>query len=83
MNFANLFKELSGYEVRIGFPRHLFSASVGGGVYNPSAAAAIGMILAAKDDRMPDCVTRPEPVWADTPEPEPEEEEVEAEDEAA
>ena len=71
VNFANLFKELSGYEVRIGFPRHLFSASVGAGVYNPSAAAAIGMVLAAKDDRMPDCVTRPEPVWADAPEAEP------------
>lgn len=75
VNFANLFKELSGYEVRIGFPRHLFSASVGGGVYNPSAAAAIGMVLAAKDDRMPDCVTRPEPVWADAPEAEPVDEE--------
>ena len=75
MNFANLFKEVSGYEVRIGFPKHLFSAPVGAGVYNPSAAAAIGMILAAKDDKMPDCVTRPEPIWADTPDPEPEEEE--------
>ena len=61
--------------MRIGFPRHLFSASVGGGVYNPSAAAAIGMVLAAKDDRMPDCVTRPEPVWADAPEAEPVDEE--------
>ena len=70
VNFANLFKEVSGYEVRIGYPRHLFSASVGAGVYNPSAAAAIGMVLAAKDDRMPDCVTRPEPVWADAPEAE-------------
>ena len=75
VNFGNLFKEMSGYEVRTGFPKHLFSAPVGAGVYNPSAAAAIGMILAAKDDRMPDCVTRPEPVWADTPEPEPEVEE--------
>ena len=75
VNFANLFKEVSGYEVRIGFPKHLFSAPVGAGVYNPSAAAAIGMILAAKDDKMPDCVTRPEPIWADTPDPEPEEEE--------
>jgi len=80
VNFANLFKEISGYEVRIGFPKHLFSAPVGAGVYNPSAAAAIGMVLAAKDDRMPDCVTRPEPVWADTPEPEPEEEETETEE---
>ena len=39
-------------------------------MYNPSAAAAIGMVLAAKDDRMPDCITRPEPVWADAPEAE-------------
>ena len=68
VNFANLFKEVSGYEVRIGFPRHLFSASVGTGVYNPSATSAIGMVLAAKDDRLPDCITRPEPVWADAPE---------------
>ena len=82
VNFANLFKELSGYEVRIGFPRHLFSASVGAGVYNPSAAAAIGMVLAAKDDRMPDCITRPEPVWADAPEAETSfDEEAETEDE--
>ncbi len=65
VNFANLFKEVSGYEVRIGFPRHLFSASVGAGVYNPSATAAVGMVLAAKDDRLPDCITRPEsPAWS-------------------
>ncbi|MBQ6763156.1 MAG: cell division protein FtsA [Bacteroidales bacterium] len=70
VNFANLFKEISGYEVRIGFPRHLFSASVGAGIYDPSATSAIGMILAAKDDRMPDCVTRPAPDWADAPEAE-------------
>ena len=75
VNFGNLFKEMSGYEVRTGFPKHLFTASVGTGVYNPSAAAAIGMVLAAKDDRMPDCVTRPEPVWADAPEAEPVDEE--------
>ncbi len=75
VNFANLFKEISGYEVRIGFPRHLFSASVGAGIYDPSATSAIGMILAAKDDRMPDCVTRPAPVWADAPEAEPVQEE--------
>ena len=76
VNFANLLKDVSGYEVRIGFPRHLFSASVGSGIYEPSATSAIGMVLAAKDDRLPDCVTRPEPepVWADEPEVEVEEE---------
>ena len=65
VNLANLFKEISGYEVRIGFPRHLFSTSVGAGVYEPSATAAIGMVLAAKDDRMPDCATRSESFWMD------------------
>ncbi len=83
VNFANLFKEVSGYEVRTGFPRHLFSASVGSGIYEPSATSAIGMVLAAKDDRLPDCITRPEPVWADEPAPAEEvEEEVAAEPEA-
>ena len=49
-------------------------------MYDPSAAAAIGMVLAAKDDRMPDCVTRPEPVWADAPEAEETAEEEETEE---
>ncbi|MBR1706364.1 MAG: cell division protein FtsA [Bacteroidales bacterium] len=72
VNLAGLVKEMSGYEVRTGFPRHLFSTSVGTGVYNPSATSAIGMVLAAKDDRMPDCVTKPEvPLtpFVDIPEP--------------
>ena len=59
VNLANLMKEVSGYDVRTGFPRHLFSASVGSGIYSPSATSAIGMILAAKEDRLPDCITRP------------------------
>ena len=59
VNIGNLFKEMSGYDVRTGFPRHLFSASVGSGIYEPSATSAIGMILAAKEDRLPDCITRP------------------------
>ena len=63
VNFASLVKEMSGYDVRIGISKQPFSSSVGTGVYSPSAVSAIAMILAAKDDRMPDCVTRPEPVW--------------------
>ena len=60
-NLGNLVKDMSGYEVRIGYPKYQFTAAAGNGIYNnPAASAAIGMVLAAKDDRMPDCVTKPE-----------------------
>jgi cell division protein FtsA len=56
-NCANYIKELSGYNVRIGYPRHLFSASGCNGVYETEAVASIGMILAAKTDKCLNCVT--------------------------
>ena len=56
-NFVPLFKEMSGYDVRKGYPRFIFSASVGSGVYSTAATSAIGMVLSAKDDNLPDCVT--------------------------
>ena len=59
-NFISLVKEMSGYEVRKGYPRFMFSASVGSGVYATGATSAIGMVLAAKDDNLPDCVSVPE-----------------------
>ena len=62
VNFVNLFKEMSGYDVRKGYPRFMFSASVGSGVYSTAATAAIGMVLSAKDDNLPDCVSVPEKV---------------------
>ena len=58
-NFVNLIKEMSGYDVRKGYPRFMFSASVGSGVYTTGATAAIGMVLAAHDDNLPDCVSAP------------------------
>ena len=54
-NFVSLFKEMSGYKVRTGYPRRLFSSSVGLEVFSPSAAAVMGMILCAKDDALLDC----------------------------
>ena len=78
-NFVNLFKEMSGYDVRKGYPRFMFTASVGSGVYSTSATAAIGMMLAAKDDNLPDCVSVPEKVEV----PEEEMVEVEVTEEAA
>ena len=58
-NLGNLLKDMSGYEIRPGYPRHKFSAEVSN-VYELSATASIGMVLAAKDDHLPDCATRPE-----------------------
>lgn len=60
VNFVTLFKEMSGYEVRKGYPRFMFSAPMGSGVYSTAATSALGMVLAAKDDRLPDCVSLPQ-----------------------
>ena len=68
-NLKMLVKEMSGYNVRIGYPKHLFSAAGCTGVYDPSATSAIGMLLAAKDDRLPECVDAPEPVYEPAEEP--------------
>lgn len=60
MGISYLFGERSGYNVKLGFPRPLFSADGCYGIYETSATAAMGMILAAKNDRLPDCVDMPE-----------------------
>ena len=73
-NLANvklLLKDMSGYNVRIGYPKHLFSAAGCTGIYDPSATAAIGMLLAAKNDRLPECVEAPEPKYEQMQEEEP------------
>ena len=57
INIANLIRSLSGETVRTGTPRHLFSASGCEGATTVSAAASIGMILAAKKDNIPSCTT--------------------------
>lgn len=59
-NFVTLVKDMSGYDVRKGYPRFMFSASGSTGVYSTAATAAIGMVLSAKDDNLPDCVSVPE-----------------------
>ncbi|MCD8313334.1 MAG: cell division protein FtsA [Bacteroidales bacterium] len=47
-NITTLIKELSGYSVRVGYPKHLFA---GADDYETCEAASIGMILMAKEDR--------------------------------
>ncbi len=59
-NFIPLMKEMSGYDVRQGNPRFIYSATVGSRAYSSAATAAIGMVLAAKEDNLPDCVSVPE-----------------------
>ncbi len=49
VNTARLLKEMSGYNVRIGFPRNqVFSSGGCAGVTETSAAACVGMVLEAK-----------------------------------
>lgn len=54
-NCANFITELSGYSVRIGYPRPLFSGGGCIGVHEAEAATSIGMILAAAGDKCEDC----------------------------
>lgn len=59
-NIATFIKELSGYNVRIGYSRHKFSASGCNGVYSTSSTTSIGMILTAKDEGLLSCIEAPE-----------------------
>ena len=47
-NICNFIHEISGYKVRTGYPRQLFSYSGCAGVSDTSAATSIGLIQAAK-----------------------------------
>ncbi len=86
VNCANFIKELSGYSVKIGLPRRFFSCEGCPEAGEASAATSMGMILAAKGDKMLNCInespgrrfwTAPKPApTASAPErrPEPEKE---------
>ena len=62
---AMLLREMSGYNVKLGYPRPFFSAEGCPGVWEASATASMGMVLTAKNDNLPDCVTAPERSIAD------------------
>ena len=56
-NCANYIKELSGYNVRHGYPKHQLVSHLGcDAIRETNAAVSLGLILAAKTDRIPDCV---------------------------
>ena len=76
MNFSPLLKEMSGYKVRIGFPRRqAFSAFGCPSLFEAGASAAVGMILEAKRDPSLSCAEDvaegpvPETIAAPSPEP--------------
>jgi len=49
-NAQNLIKDMSGYNVRVGYPLHLFSADGCSGARETGATACMGMIMALKND---------------------------------
>ena len=75
-NLANLLREMSGYNVRVGYPIPKFSSDGCTGIREPVATGVIGMILTAKDDNKKlNCLQEPPklPSEAEEPESEPEE----------
>ena len=56
-NLSAYAKELSGYNVRVGYPLHKFSYTGCPEVNETSAASSIGMILAAKDNELLNCLS--------------------------
>lgn len=54
-NIGNLIYDLSGYRVRTGYPRHMFSYQGCDGITDTSAATSIGLVMAAKEDHTLNC----------------------------
>lgn len=76
VNCANYIKELSGYSVKIGYPKRFFSFEGCPEAAEASAATSMGMILAAKGDKTLNCIkeaparrfwTAPKPAESSSP----------------
>ena len=85
-NLGNLIYDISGYRVRTGYPRHMFSFQGCEGITDTSAATSIGLVMAAKEDANINCAFPKEGMTSDffaklhTSEPEPEAEPVQEEE---
>jgi len=70
-----LVREMSGCSVRKGYPKSRLSIPAGSSAYRTSATSAFGMILAAREDKLPDCAaaveTKEEPATIVLTEPTP------------
>lgn len=60
VNLSALIKEMSGYNVRMGYTRHVFSGDGYPVVYETKATSVVGMLLAAKTEGLANCTTSPE-----------------------
>ena len=72
---ANLIKEMSGYNVRMGYPLRKFSATGCPGAMETAAATVISMVMACKDDRYVNCIEQLPSQEPEEQVPEPEAEE--------
>jgi cell division protein FtsA len=58
-NLSTYVKELSGYNIRIGYPRQKFSFVGCPEINETSAVASVGMVLAAKENPYLNCLSEP------------------------
>lgn len=54
-NLGNFIYDISGYRVRTGYPRNLFSSQGCDGISDPSAAVSVGLVLAALEEHPSSC----------------------------
>ena len=57
VNSLNMIKAMSGYSVRIAYPKRFFSGEGCPGVTSTSASTTMGMILAASNDKSLNCIS--------------------------
>ncbi len=54
-NLGNFIYDLSGYRVRTGYPRHIFSFQGCEGITDTSASTSLGLVMAAKNESTLNC----------------------------
>ena len=69
-NLGNLIYDISGYRVRTGYPKHLFSFEGCEGITDTSAATSLGLVMAAKDDHTINCAVAKDGYVPEMPVPE-------------
>ena len=68
-NICNFINDISGYKVRTGYPKHLFSHQGCEGLSNTTAATSMGLLLAAKNSANVNCITTQDPGGEEITEP--------------
>lgn len=66
-NLSTYVKELSGYNVRIGYARQTFSYQGCPEINETGAVTSVGMIMASKDDKFLNCLSEPPVIKAEQP----------------